>query len=178
MTTEKYDLDLVELSLTGWNQVLKGSIEEIDSFLHTRIMATLGETVAIGDALYFKSDGKYWKAKAVASQQPARGIAIEAGDADDEIRIQRMGPIVVSGWAWAGDVGAKVYLDDSIDGGLTETRPLEFAQTVGFILSSTSLFLLFRETSPIHFGYTAPPTPTGYEDGIIYAQIATTTTTV
>jgi hypothetical protein len=141
-------------------------------------MATLGETVAIGDALYLKSDGKYWKAKAVASQQPARGIAIEAGNADDEIRIQRVGPIVVTGWSWTGDVGDKLFLSDSTSGALTETRPMEFAQTLGFILSATSAFLLFREPSPIHFGYTAAPSPpTGYPDGTVYIQLQGSTTT-
>ena len=63
-TTEKYDLDLTDYGLTGWNSILKGSIEELDEHLHTRIMATLGETVAIGEVVYLKSDGKYWLARA------------------------------------------------------------------------------------------------------------------
>jgi len=178
MTTTKYDMDTVDLSLTGWNQILKGSIEELDDFLQTRILATLGETVAKGEVVYLKSDGKYWKGKAVAAQQPSRGVAIEAGNADDVIRIQRMGPLTVSGWAWTGSSGAPLFVSDSTDGALTETRPYAFAQKIGFILSATSAFLLVREPSPIHYGYTsAPSPPTGYPDGTLYVQLATTTTT-
>jgi hypothetical protein len=178
MTTEKYDLDLVELSLTGWNQVLKGSIEDIDAFIQTRLLATLGETVAKGDVVYLKSDGKYWKAKAIASQMPARGMAIEAGNTDDEIRIQRVGPITVSGWALVGNPGDKLFVDETTSGTITETRPFEFAQTIGYILSSTSAFLLFREPSPVHYGYSAAPDPpTGYPDGTIYVQLTSATST-
>lgn len=178
MTTAKYDLDLVELSLTGWNQILKGSIEDIDNFMQTRILATLGETVAKGEVVYLKSDGKYWKAKAAVGLVPARGMAIEAGNADDEIRIQRIGPITVSGWSLTGSPGDKVFVDDITAGAITEDRPFEFAQTVGYVLSSTSVYLLFREPSPIHYGYTtAPSSPTGYPDGTVYFKLASTTTT-
>ena len=177
MTTEKYDLDLVELSLTGWNQVLKGSIEDIDNFMQTRILVTLGETVSKGDVVYLKSDSKYWKAKAVVDQQPARGMAIEAGNADDEIRIQRIGPITVSGWSLTGNPGDKLYVDDTTSGTITETRPFEFAQTIGYILSSTSAFLLFREPSPLHYGYDAASSPSGYPDGTMYIQLVAATTT-
>ena len=177
MTTEKYDLDLVELSLTGWNQILKGSIEDIDNFMQTRILATLGETAAKGEVVYLKSDGKYWKGKAVVGQQPSRGMAIEGGNADEEIRIQRIGPITVTGWSFTGDPGDKLYVDPTTDGAITETRPFEFAQTIGYILSSDSAYLLFREPSPIHYGYAAAPTPTGYPDGTIYVQLVTTTST-
>jgi hypothetical protein len=178
MTTDKYDLDLVELSLPNWNEILKGSIEDLDSFLQTRILVTLGETVALGEALYPKSDGKWWKAKAVAVQLPAKGLAIEAGNADDEIRVQRIGEITVPGWSWAGDPGDPIFLDGSTNGALTESRPLAFAQNLGHILSSTSIFITINEPSPIHFGYTAAPDPpTGYQDGIAYFQLATTSTT-
>jgi hypothetical protein len=176
--TSKYDLDLTDYSVTGWNGILKSGMEEIDIYLQTRILATLGETVAVGDALYLKSDGKYWKSKAVATQQPTVGLAIEVGNADDEIRIQRVGPMTNGGWSWGGGVGGKLYVSDATDGLIVETRPLAFAQRVGFVLSATSIFIMVEEPSPIHFGYTVPPTPTGYEDGILYAQLATTTTTV
>lgn len=176
--TAKYDLDLTDYSVTGWNGILKSGMEELDGYLHTRILATLGETVAAYESVYLKSDGKYWKSKAAATQQPTIGLAIEAGNADDEIRIQRVGPITNVGWSWSGGVGGKIYVSDATDGALVETRPLAFAQRIGFVLSATSIFLMVEEPSPIHFGYTVNPTPTGYEDGILYAQLISTTTTV
>jgi hypothetical protein len=175
--TPKYDLDLTDYSVTGWNGILKGSIEDIDDHVHSRLLVTLGETVAKGEALYLKSDGKYWKAKAVATQSPTKGVAIEAGNADDEIRIQRVGLITVTGWSWSGGVGTKLYLSGGTDGALTETRPLKFAQQVGYVISATSAFLFVEEPSPIHFGYEASPATAGWPDGILYAQLPSTTTT-
>ena len=119
------------------------------------------------------------KAKAVAAQTPAQAIALAIGNADDIIRGQRIGPITVSGWSLGGSVGDKIFLDPSTDGAVTSTRPYEFAQTIGYKISTTSMLLRLHEPSPIHFGYTAAPDPpTGYPDGILYVQLATTTTTV
>jgi hypothetical protein len=177
MTTEKYDLDLTDQGLAGWNTILKGSIEDIDGFLHTRILATLGETGAIGEVVYLKSDGKYWKAKAAAGMLPGRGVCLEVGNADDEIRIQRIGPCTVATWNFVGDKGKPVYLDADTAGALTETRPKAFAQTIGRIVDTDQLFLEVQPPSPIHYGVGAPPTPTNYEDGIVYFTLATTTTT-
>lgn len=167
-TTEKYDLDLTDYGLTGWNAILKGSIEELDEHLHTRIMATIGETVAIGEVVYLKSDGKYWLAQAGATTLPARGIVLEVGNADDEIRIQRVGPLEVSGWSWS--IGVKVYVDPTTPGALTQTQPTAFAQAVGIAIATNQIFLWFEDVNPIHYGTADPSTPTNYPDGTLYIK--------
>jgi len=41
------------------------------------IVDTVGETVAIGDVLYMKADGKWWKADAdAAASMPGSGLAM------------------------------------------------------------------------------------------------------
>jgi hypothetical protein len=176
-TSEKYDLDLTDYGTTGWNQLLKNAVEGLDLHLHTRIKVTLGETVAIGDALYPKSDGKFWKAKAMAAMLPCMGVALAAGNADDSVVIQRIGPCTVGTWSFGGDPGDKVFLDPDTAGALTETRPTGFAQLIGYVVSATQLMLWVEEPSPIHYGVGAAPSPTNYTDGIVYFQLETTTTT-
>lgn len=176
-TSEKYDLDLTDYGTTGWNQLLKNAVEGFDLHLHTRILVTLGETVVIGQALYLKSDGKFWKGKAAAGMLPVMGIALAAGNADDQIVIQRIGPCTVATWAFTGSKGDKVFLDPSTAGALTETRPAGFAQLIGYVQDTDQLMLWVSEPSPIHFGTAPAPTPTDYTDGIVYFQIDTTTTT-
>jgi hypothetical protein len=176
-TSIKYDLDLTDYGTTGWNQLLKNAVEGFDLHLHTRILVTLGETVIIGESLYLKSDGKYWKGKAVAGMLPCAGVALEAGNADDTIVIQRIGPCTVSTWTFTGDPGDKVFLDPTTAGALIETRPAEFAQLIGYVISATQLFLWVNEPSPIHYGVGAAPSPANYTDGIVYFQLETSTTT-
>lgn len=176
-TSDKYDLDLTDIGTGGWNQLLKNAVEGFDLHLHTRIKVTLGETVAIGAPLYLKSDGKFWKAQAAAGTVPAMGVALEAGNADDSIVIQRIGPCTVGTWAFTGDPGAEVYVDPDTAGTLTETRPYTFAQLIGYISSSDTLILWVSPPSPIHYGTEENPTVTDWKDGTVYFQLQTTTTT-
>ena len=168
-TTIKYDLDLTDYGTTGWNAILKGSIEDIDDFLHTRILATLGETVAAYEAVYLKSDGKYWLAQGAAGMIPCRGIAIEGGSADAQKRIARLGPLTNGSWSWS-TVGGRIYVSTSTPGALTQTKPTAFAQCVGLALSTTSMFVWVEDVIPIQYGTGSAPTPTGYPNGTIYVQ--------
>jgi len=167
-TTEKYDLDLTDYSLTGWNQILKGSIEELDEHLHTRMMVTLGETVAEGNVLYLYTDGKYYKAQAAVGKIPARCIAIESGNADDEIRAARIGPLQVTGWTWT--IGSKVYVDPTTAGSLTHTKPTAFSQAVGMAIATDTIFVWMEDLSELHYGTSSPPDATNYPDGTVYLQ--------
>lgn len=173
-TTDKYDMDLTDYGTTGWNAILKGDIEKLDDFLHSRILGTLGETVAAYEPVYLKSDGKYWKAQSAAGKLPCAGLAIEAGNADDQIRIIRLGPITNGSWSWT--VPDKVYISNTA-GGLTQNRPSAFAQAIGRPLTTTSLFVWVEDMIPVHYGQGSPPTPTDYEEGIVYFQLQTTTST-
>ena len=46
MTTAKYDLETIAYSVTGWNGILTTDIEKVEDHLHSRLLGTLGETVA------------------------------------------------------------------------------------------------------------------------------------
>ena len=140
MSTSKFDLHTIDYSVQGWDAIMTTDMEKLDDVIHTRIIATAGETIAQYDAVYLESDGKYDKALADGSQQPAYGLALESAVLDDEIRIQRIGPITNAGWTWA-TIGSKVYLDPSTPGALTDVKPGADIQMVGTILSATSIFI-------------------------------------
>lgn len=146
MATDKYDLHTIDYSVQGWDAIMTTDMEKLDDVVHSRIVATAGETIAQYDAVYLEEDGKYYKALADGSQQPAMGLALESAVLGDEIRIQRIGPIVNAGWTWATDsadapIGSKVYLDAVTPGALTDIKPGTNAQMVGGILSATSIFV-------------------------------------
>lgn len=140
MATDKYDLHTIDYSVQGWDSILATDMEKLDEVIHSRILATAGEAIALYDAVYLESDGKYDKALADGSQQPAIGLALESAVLDDEIRIQRLGPITNVAWAWA-TVGAMVYLDASTPGAVTDVCPELCCQRIGIVLSATSIFI-------------------------------------
>lgn len=113
-------------------------MEKLDDVIPSRILITLGETVIAYNALYLNADGKFYKALADGSSQPALGLAVEGGDADDEIRLQIMGETTSSGWAWATP-GAKLYLSTTVSGAITDVEPVSNTQAVGYSLSATKI---------------------------------------
>ena len=145
MATDKYDLHTIDYSVQGWDAILTTDMEKLDAVIHSRILITAGETLAQYDAVYLESDGKYDKAQADGTQQPALGFALESAVLDDEIRIQKLGPLTNVGWAWA-TVGAKVYLDASTPGALTDVEPGSNIQMMGIVLSATSIFIWIDPT--------------------------------
>ena len=146
MATDKYDLHTIDYSVQGWDAIMTTDMEKLDDVIHSRIVITAGETIAQYDAVYLESDAKYDKALADGAQQPAMGLALESAVLDDEIRIQRIGPITNVNWTWATDsadepIGSKVYLDPSTPGALTDVKPGSNSQMIGIILSATSIFI-------------------------------------
>ncbi len=139
MITAKYDLETIAYSVTGWNGIITTDIEKIEAHLHSRLLGTLGETVAEFKAVYMTSAGTYFLAQADSTKQPAIGLTIESGIASDEIRIQRSGPITDPSWTWTP--GAKIYLDPATPGELTQTKPDQNAQILGLAISATIVFL-------------------------------------
>jgi hypothetical protein len=169
-TTPKYDLDLTDYGTVGWNAILQGSIEDIDDFLHTRIAGSCGATIAEKDLVYLDSSGKYRPAQAGKGTIPCLGFALNAGNADDDLLIGRIGPYV-SFAPSALIPGGHIYCSAGTPGGYTQKRPLAFAQSVGRILNATDIFIWMEDLSPIHFGATAlTSAATGYPDGTVYFQ--------
>jgi hypothetical protein len=173
--TPKYEFDKTDWGTQGWNNILKGNVEEFDDNLHSRILITLGESVAAYQPVYLSTDGKYYAAKAVAGKVPAAAVTIESGNADQSIRAQRIGWLTLSGGTLTP--GLELYVKPS--GGITQARPREFAQKLGQAFSAGLAWINIGHLSPIHFGVTntTPATPTGYPDGTIYFEYEGTTTT-
>lgn len=145
MTTEKYNLHTIDYSVQGWDAIMATDMEKIDDMIPTRIIGTLGETVVAYDALCLDATPpyKWYKAKADGVLQPCLGLAVEGGDALDEIRIHQMGEIINFGWAWA-TIGAPIYLDPDTAGELTQTPQTTYRQLVGYALSMTKMLALIQ----------------------------------
>lgn len=138
MATDIYDLHTIDYSVQGWDSILTTDMEKLDAVVPSRILTTLGETIAEGEALYLKaSDNKWYKALADGTKQPSHGVACEAGVLNDVIRLQIMGQIVVSTWSWPNL--DPVYLDPTTPGALTQTKPPSHVQLMGYPLSATKI---------------------------------------
>jgi len=94
-----------------------------DVYVGTTIAGTAGEALTQWDAVYLKSDGKFWKAKAdSATTAPAAGVAIAAADADAAVTILVWGFFRDDGGATL-TVGGLMYLSGATAGLLTSTAP-------------------------------------------------------
>jgi hypothetical protein len=154
MTTEKYDLVEIDYEHTGWNGDLGADMEKLDNHLHTRVLVTLGEAVSKGEALYQATDKKWYKAAADGSKQPARGLAVEAGAADQQIRMQRRGPFQNTGWNFKPPY--KLYLH-TVAGELSHHKPGSDDQCMGWAIDKDTVFLEIENTEdvgPAFFGTT------------------------
>ena len=160
MTTDKLDLYEIDLSVSGWDAIFNADIQKIDDAISTIEIREYGETIAAYEAVYVKSDGKYWLAEADGTKQPAYGIAIDAGIATDEKRVRTSGLMTNGSWTWSG-IGGYVYLDSGTPGALTETQPADNAQIMGIILSATEIFvsIAVAVTRPLQIGGTFNGSP-------------------
>jgi len=159
--TQKYDLIEIDYSHEGWNGDLTTNMQKLDDHLHTRVLVTLGEAVNEGDALYQDTDGKWYKALADGNKQPARGLAVESGSADQQIRMQRIGPFQKTGWRFK--VPYKLWLDDTVAGVLSHHKPATDAQCMGHAIASDTIFLDIQdqeEVGPAFFGTTTTQSTT------------------
>jgi len=169
-TTIKYDWDVTDYGVTGWNGILQSFQAGVDLQLNTYIHGTLGATVDADEVLFLDTDGTYKKGQAAADKCPVQGLAIEAGNNGENVRIRRIGPLTLTGAASAITLspGEKLYVDPTTPGLITHTKPYAFAQAVGIALDSTSIFVWIEELSPIHFASTAPATTAiSAEDGTL-----------
>jgi hypothetical protein len=107
-----------------------------------------GETIAQWNAVYLKSDGKWWKtdSDAEATASGLLAMALEAKNADEAIAVALPGAICRNdGWSWA-TLGAKLYLEsDTIGdkGALTLTPPAgtgDIRRIAAYVLTDDCIF--------------------------------------
>ena len=106
------------------------------------IIGTAGENLVIGDVVYYKSDSKWWKAKADA-YATARGKAI----ATASISANATGTLLLKGvirydtWAWTA--ASEFWLSAATAGLLTHTQPSTTGnqiQYLGWAIDADNIF--------------------------------------
>ena len=94
-----------------------------DSYVGDTIAGTAGEALAQWDAVYLKSDGKFWKAKADSSTTcPADGVAVAAASANGAVAVLVNGFFRDDGGPTL-TVGGLIYLSTATAGAITNTVP-------------------------------------------------------
>ena len=103
-----------------------------------------GETVALGNVVFFKSDGKWWltDSDAVVTCKGLIGIALSAGNANDAITVALPNSFIhVDAWAWtAGDT---LYVGDATAGTLQNAIPTGadcIIKVAGFAIDADTIF--------------------------------------
>jgi len=119
------------------------------SFSGTTIKKVAGESLSIGDVVYYKADGKAYKAKADSeTTMIATGVAAADAEADEDITILVEGLIRSSSkfsfttGGQASSSAALVYVSDITAGGATQTRPTtstHLVQLIGYAISDDVL---------------------------------------
>jgi hypothetical protein len=106
---------------------------------------TAGETLALGDAVYYKSDGKLWKADAdAAASMPAIGIIVVGGNAEATVTVLTHGTVTDTDWNF-GTVGGYLYVSET--GGAIEdtlsniSDENDVVQILGIALSADTIFV-------------------------------------
>ena len=106
---------------------------------------TAGETLALGDAVYYKSDSKLWKADAdAAATMPAIGIIVVGGNAEATVTVLTHGTVTDTDWNF-GTVGGYLYASE--DAGAIEDTLSDISdendvvQILGIALSADTIFV-------------------------------------
>jgi len=133
-----YILDELDADLFKDLAPISASDHGYDGFTATM---TVGENVVFGDALYLKSDGKYWKIDADASTtMPCTAMAVATILADASGKVMHYGYARDDSWAWT--VGGMIYASTT-SGALTQTAPSgsgDQVQIVGFATHADRMF--------------------------------------
>lgn len=170
--TDKYELEDMDYSVADKSGIVSADMEKVDDHLHTRLLATLGEAVSQYETLYVASNSKWSRAKADQTKMPSLGLAIESGILDDEIRVQRVGPITNPAWSWT--VPNPVFLSPTVLGGLTQTLPSsDRRQLMGIPETATKLIL----TGTVEYSTCPQSTTTTTTTTSTTSTTSTTTTT-
>ena len=111
---------------------------------HTTASFVAGETVALGNVVFFKSDGKWWltDSDAVVTCKGLIGIALTAGNANDAITVALPNSFIhVDAWTWtAGDT---LYVGDATAGTLQNAIPTGadcIIKVAGFAIDADTIY--------------------------------------
>ena len=93
-----------------------------------KVAMTAGEALSFGDVLYFRNDGKVWKADAnTAAMTPVIGMAISTAAANGSVTVLMSGIARNDSWNWT--VGSKIYMG-TVAGSIVTTAPSGSGDTV------------------------------------------------
>jgi len=110
-----------------------------------KMLVTAGENMGIGSAVYMRSTGKCWRAKADAeTSSPAIGLSTSSITADATGTILLYGNYRYDVWSF-NTIGNLVYLSTVTAGGLTTTIPANsghVVQVVGVASGTNSVLLM------------------------------------
>lgn len=106
---------------------------------------TCGETLAVGKAVYIKSDGKAWKADANSTTtMPAVAVMLQAGVADQSRKALYLGIMRNDAWNWTvGGQDGIIYVSATA-GALTQTAPAatgDQVQTMGIATHADRMYV-------------------------------------
>lgn len=134
-----------------WTSTLNISTFNIDrqagdgTYSGNTMSGTAGETLAFGQPVYMKSDGKFWLADAdAAATMPALGLVVVGGNAEATVYILTHGLITETDWNWT--VGNTIYVADGTAGAVTATLAdisdeNDVVQVVGIAVHADSIFV-------------------------------------
>ena len=111
---------------------------------------TAGENVDFPNLCYFKSDSKFWKAKAdaVATTDGELAIALETITAENTGKFLKTGYIRDETWTFT--VADKLFVDDTTAGAITKTRPADMGDQVRIVgYAHTAKIIWFQPDSTI-----------------------------
>ena len=99
-----------------------------------------GETLAKGDFVYIKSDGKAWKATGAAANAAAvvRGIVLMPAVAGDGVTILRG---VVVNYGTSLTPNASYYLSGAVAGGLADAASTGGTTEIAYAIDATRIFV-------------------------------------
>ena len=109
---------------------------------------TYGTTITAGQAVYLRSDGKWYLTKAndPATSSGDLAIALDSGPAGTKGRLVKLG--YVANTAWNFTPGVPIYLSSATAGGLTSTRPTGIGAVIRDVGSAADTTTIYFEPSP------------------------------
>jgi hypothetical protein len=141
ITSGTFDLARIPSPLTGKDLELVNAPSSDHTGSGSFTTDTVGENVAIGELLYMKSDGKWWRANATSTTaMPCAGVAMEAKNANQECKILLIGFFRDDTWNWT--IGGLIYVAASA-GAPTQSIPAvsgNQVQVLGMAITADIIF--------------------------------------